>query len=155
MQKLSCQTQLCNPIPNPLLEQGSLVVSPIWAAGTLLGCTWCGLTVVQGYSPDYAPAYYLQSLGFLLPSGSPICKPHWFSKPSVMGAPLSQACLLAGDPDVGLGPLTPFWMFICLCYTSCQGITVQGLWILTNSHVCPFHPFWCGFLFVVVEDLFW
>lgn len=40
------------------------------------------------------------NLGFLQPFGTPRCRPHWFSKPDAMGAPLPRV----GPPGWGLDP---------------------------------------------------
>ena len=38
----------------------------------------------------------------------PKSKPHWPSKPNILGACLLGASPLGGDPSVGLGPLIPW-----------------------------------------------
>lgn len=54
---------------------------------------------------DFEHALSEQNLCFLQPSGSPVCKPHWPSKPDLIGTHLPEQCPWAGEPDVWLRPL--------------------------------------------------
>ena len=57
---------------------------------------------------NFACICYEWNLHFPQPSGSPESKPHWPSKPNIMGTCLSGAGPLGWVLYVGLGPLTPW-----------------------------------------------
>ena len=83
-------------------------------------------------------------------------KPCWPSEPSVLGAYLPGAGLQVGEPDMGLGALTPVGQPLhCNCCPVCGAAT----WVysyLIMLRVRPSLPSHCAsFLIFLVEDLSW
>lgn len=72
---------------------------------------------------DFEHALSEQNLCFLQPSGSPVCKPHWPSKPDLIGTHLPRAVPLGWGAWCVAQTPAPWWEALQLWLCSCRPST--------------------------------